>query len=371
MTSAEPENELPQIDLYRQLCRFFTESRLSPSLLFAGKKGVGKWHVASALAKTITCLDSKDGYCDHCDSCRQNDQFAHPDVFYLFPLPQDEKKSSDAYFPYLTQKRQQPFSSGSDDVKSFITIESIRKFQNGLALRPSLSAHKVGIIYEAERMLPGTMDSLLKTLEEPPQNSILIVVTDRPRLLHPTLLSRLQRVNFPVLDRDFIADYLRRRYSVPDNELGIVSRFAGGSLYNIDTLIDKEFFRQRESAFELFADALKMAAADFEFKYYDSAMIDSRDKVERLIVHWQGFLRDMMIINTCGGTDVAAASDNLINFDYRDRFEKYCGRFSSLALVERQIDRLEQVKSELRRNVNAKMAAFSFLFDLSDARAQA
>jgi DNA polymerase-3 subunit delta' len=355
---------MPQAKEYQQLCKFYREGRLSPSLLFVGKKGVGKWSVAVSLAKTITCLEQNDSYCGHCASCKQLDQFAHPDVFFLFPLPQDEKKAGENYLPYLQQKQQHPFSDGSEDVKSFITIESIRKFQNGLAHCSSLSAHKVGIIYEAERMLPGTMDSLLKTLEEPPPNSYLIVVTDQPRFLLPTILSRLRRVNFPGLEPNFIADYLRRYYTIPDSEIGIISRFAAGTLYNIETLVEKEFFLARESAFELFGNALIMPAPDFEVNYYDSAAIDSREKVERLLIYWQTFLRDLMIVHACAESSDTEIIARLVNFDFSERYAEYRDRFHSLSTLEMGVDKLEQIRAQLRRNVNPKMAAFSFLLEL-------
>jgi DNA polymerase III subunit delta' len=364
MTNTQPA-PITQIELYERLCRSFREERLPSSLLFAGKKGVGKWPVAHALAKTITCLNPSDGYCGECASCRQAEQFCHPDIYYLFPLPKDEDKADKLYYPYLQQKQQRPFSDGSDDVTSFITIDNIRKFQSNLARHPSLSKYKVGIVYEAERMLPATMDSLLKTLEEPPRDSFLLVCTDQPRFLLATIRSRLQRVNFGALEPEFIASFLLGNFEVNEKEAGLITRFAGGTLYNIEQLVEKAFFDARETAFDMLVNAVTLTAPDFVVKYSGHAAIQEREKVERLLVHWQSMLRDLMLLNTLPlqtGIDPAQA---LINFDLADRYLEHRERFASLKEVEKQIEKLEQVRNELRRNVNPRMAAISFLVALT------
>ncbi len=360
----------PQADLYERLCRFFREQRLPGSLLFAGKKGVGKWLVADALAKTITCLNSPDGFCGKCASCRQAESFCHPDIFYLVPMPKEKKDKEDndvdkRLITYLQKKRQQPYSDASEDVTNFITIDNIRQFQSSLARYPSLAKHKVGIIYEAERMLPATMDSLLKTLEEPPRDSFLFVCTDQPRFLLPTIRSRLQRINFPALDPEFISSHLRQNFEVPEKEIGVIARFAGGSLYAIEQLVEKAFFEGRETAFELLTGALTMTAPDLMVKYSNHAALENREKVERLLTHWQCLLRDWMLLNALPLDSGIDPAPTLVNFDFADRYLVHRERFASLRHVEKQIEKLEQVRSELRRNVNPRMAAFSFLVGLS------
>ncbi len=370
MTTSQTLTQFPQLELYERLRRFFRENRLPSSLLFAGKKGVGKWSVANALAKTITCLEPGDGYCGKCVSCRQAEQFCHPDIYYLVPLPKETKKNEEdnvdkRLINYFQNKVATPFGDAAEDPTNVIAIDNIRIFQSSLSRYPSLSKYKVGIIYEAERMLPATMDSLLKTLEEPPRDSILIVCTDQPRFLLATIRSRLQRVNFPMLDNEYIASYLRGRFQLPDNEIGVICRFAGGSLYGIEQLVEKAFFEARETAFTLLTGAVTMPAADFIVKYSGHAALENRDKVERLLVHWQSMLRDLMVLNALPLQTGIDPAPTLINFDYADRYLEYRERFASLKQVERQIDKLEQIRIQLRRNVTPRMAAISFLIELN------
>jgi len=365
MTTAKTQTLLPHAELYERLCRLFHENRLPSSLLFAGKKGVGKWAVANLLARTITCQNPADNFCGECASCRQAIAFCHPDIYYLFPLPKDEDKADKLYLPYLQQKQQRPFSDASDDVTSFVTIDNIRKFQGNLSRLPSLSKYKVGVVYEAERMLPATMDSLLKTLEEPPRDSFLFICTDQPRFLLATIRSRLQRVSFPALESRFVELYLQQNFEIPEKEIGVVTRFAAGALYNVEQLVEKAFFEARETAFDLLTNAVTMPASDLVVKCSGNAALENREKVERLLIHWQSMLRDLMVINALPLQTGIDPSQALINFDYADRYLEHRERFASLQRVEMQIDKLEQVRSELRRNVNPKIAAISFLVGLN------
>lgn len=352
----------PQARILEQLIQRFRAQTLPASLLMAGPRGVGKWSVAFDLAKRIGCLHATaDAPCGTCDSCRQIEQFAHPDIQFLFPLPADDKGWDEWYAPYLFGKQAKPFAPTYADPKHFIPIEAIRRFQSRLATRATLSRHKVGIIYEAERMLPGTMDSLLKLLEEPPDHSFLIVVTDQPRILLPTILSRLQRVNIPALSESFVIAYLRSSGAAFDRA-ELLARLARGSLYTIDALIDGEFFRLRETAWEMLASGLKHSATATFARFADTAAIASRDRVEIVCSHWQCMVRDLAVLENLHA-GAAEAQSRLIYFDLYDAYAAELAT-GSAGWPDRVNNRIESVRQELRRNVNARMAALDFLMGL-------
>ncbi len=352
----------PQAKILELLTQHFRAQTLPASLLLAGPKGVGKWSVAFDLAKRIGCLHATaDAPCGQCDSCRQIKQFAHPDIQFLFPLPADDKDWDEWYAPYLFGKQAKPFAPSCADPKHVIPIEAIRRFQSRLATRATLSRHKVGIIYEAERMLPGTMDSLLKLLEEPPEKSFLIVVTDQPRILLPTLLSRMQRVNVPALSQTFVIEHLRSSGAAPDRA-ELLARLARGSLYAIEPLIDGEFFRLRETAWEMLASALKHGATATFARFADTAAIASRDRVEIVCAHWQCMVRDLAVLQTLR----AGAEEAQLRLIYFDLYDSYAATLAtgSAGWPDRVSNRIERIRQELRRNVNARMAALDFLMGL-------
>lgn len=335
--------------------------KLPTSLLFTGKKGIGKWLTAFDLAKTLTCLESETSYCGRCASCRQADSFSHPDILHLFPLPTDEKKATESYYPYLQQKALEPFSPGSDDVTSFVTIESIRAFHTTLSRKASLSRCKVGIINEAERMLPGTMDALLKLLEEPPPQAYLFVVTDQPRFLHQTIISRLRRVPFPEIEPEVIASHLQEQYEFDPQAAEVLSRQSSGSLYQIGEYVEGDYLRLRDVAWKIFSEALELTPVKLRIKYPERGALAVREQVERLLVFWQGFLRDLALLSSLPDDARGSIAPQLVNPDLLEQYVSIGSRLDQPGHLDRCNEKLEQVRLELRRNVDPRMAVFSFL----------
>lgn len=356
-----------QPEVLSRLQQAATIGKLPTSLLFTGKKGVSKWLTAFDLAKTLTCTESDDNYCGKCASCRQAQSFSHPDLLHLFPLPADEKTWPELFYPYLQQKSSDPFSPGSDDVTSFVTIDAIRAFHTTLARKASLSRCKVGIINEAERMLPGTMDALLKLLEEPPPQAYLIVVTDQPRFLHQTIISRLRRVPFPEIEPEVIARHLQGQYDLDNRDSEVLSRQCAGSLYQIGEYVEGDFLRLRDFAWKAFAAALELSPVKLRIKYSERAAFGSREQVERLLVFWQGFLRDLALLDSVEQAG-DGLSKQLINPDLFEDFKAIASNSRNRKGCDLHgdhlnhcSDKLEQVRAELRRNIDPRMAAFSFL----------
>ncbi len=356
-----------QEQTYIQLAGRFSQGSLPASLLLTGPRGVGKWSLAFELAKRITCLQPREEHgCGECASCRQIEQCAHPDIQFLFPLPANEADWGNWIYPYFKGKQENPFAPSVADAKHFIPIEAIRQFQVQLARRATLSPYKVGVIYEAERMLPGTMDSLLKLLEEPPDKCFLLVVTPEPRFLLSTIISRLQRVNVPSLTDEFVSQYMQQTYSLRDDQLSAMVRFARGQLFDIDTIMQGDFMQMRQAAFEMISLATSHTQPEIHLRVGESAWLATREKVEALLRHWQNILRDLLV---CGngriGSSESSTEQRLVNYDFGEQYASLRGQIGNVERIEALSDRIETIRQELRRNVNPRMAAMSFLFVLS------
>ncbi|HIE42249.1 MAG TPA: DNA polymerase III subunit delta', partial [Nitrospinaceae bacterium] len=149
-------------------------SSVAHAYLFYGQEGVGKKKLAIALAKALNCKNTgSDGACDECESCLKIERRTHPDFFYLEPV------------------KNSPTSR-----EAVIKIEEIRELQKKLAYLPYEGKTKVVVIDSAELMNLQAANSFLKTLEEPPSATVLILVSSNPQRLLPTLLSRCQRIQF-------------------------------------------------------------------------------------------------------------------------------------------------------------------------------
>jgi len=142
--------------------------RLAHAHLFAGPRGSGKIAMATTLAQALNCLQKEHDACGRCEACRQIAEETHPDVHWVRP----ESKS----------RR--------------IQIAQIREFERAVSLKAGTGRMKVGIIVDADCMTEPASNAFLKTLEEPPDRTIILLLTAEPQRLLPTILSRCLRISF-------------------------------------------------------------------------------------------------------------------------------------------------------------------------------
>jgi len=191
------------------LMRAATENIVSHSYLFSGPGGIGKKLIALEFAKLLNCqyrnsadsTNSDNGTCD-CGSCRKVEKGIHPDVIYV------QYKG----------------------VKS-IKVEQVREgIEERLYLKSFEGKFKVVIVDEAERMSNGAQNAFLKTLEEPPPNSVIILITSNPDSLLPTIRSRCQIIRFNALSEELIFEELKKREDLSTEEALVCSKLSNGSL---------------------------------------------------------------------------------------------------------------------------------------------
>ena len=151
-----------------QLRYSLERGRLAHAYLFTGARGSGTEDVARTLAQALNCLEKENDACGRCDSCRRIAAGNHPDIHWIRP----ESKS----------RR--------------ITVDQLREFERAVNLRASNARVKVGIIADAECLNEEASNAFLKTLEEPPSQTIIILLTAEPQRLLPTILSRCLRIGF-------------------------------------------------------------------------------------------------------------------------------------------------------------------------------
>ena len=206
---------------------------------FTGPEGVGKHDAARAFAASLCCAESG---CGSCSSCRRflEERF-HPDMHFLSP----------------------------PEGKRFIPVESVREIQKILSLSHSEAAGKVLIINPADRMTEAASNALLKTLEEPPESTYIILVSSRPWHLLSTIRSRCQRIRFAPLDASDIMEILSSQGTYNPDALSAAAVYAQGSLSRAQNFLEhdmndswagvKEFFNAIQSENSL--EAVNTASA--------------------------------------------------------------------------------------------------------------
>lgn len=151
-----------------QLRRSLERGRVAHAYLFAGPRGTGKETVARTLAKALNCTVKEHDSCDKCDSCGRIDEATHPDIYWVRP----ESKS----------RR--------------IAVDQIREFERAVNLKPTMAGTKVGIVMDADCMGEEASNAFLKTLEEPPAQTVIVLLSAEPQRLLPTILSRCLKISF-------------------------------------------------------------------------------------------------------------------------------------------------------------------------------
>jgi len=211
--------------------RAIEKSRYSHAYLFAGPGGVGKRTTAIAFAKALNCRSSYLNGCDHCDSCRKIENGIHPDVETISPREGG-----------LT-----------------ISIDQIRKLQRRVSYKPLEGREKVYIIDDAASATEDAANCLLKTLEEPPPQVVLILITENIYRLLPTVRSRCQLILFRQVARTLIEKMLRDEYQMSPEEARSLAWLSSGSIGRALSYREKKVPDLVERLGEIFEKGVSLA----------------------------------------------------------------------------------------------------------------
>lgn len=184
--------------------------RLAHSYLFAGPEGVGKRKTAFELARALNCATASNDACGECISCSRAASGTHTNIVEVTPTIKDK----DELVP---------------DPSGLIRIEQIRDVLSLLRYRAE-GGRKVVIVDGAERLMPQAANAFLKTLEEPPAGSLIILVSARPADLLPTIISRCQRIAFRPLPEEALIGAIVEKTGVSREDAATAARMTGRSL---------------------------------------------------------------------------------------------------------------------------------------------
>ena len=232
-----------QKPIWSKLSQLKSNHRIANAYLFSGCRGSGKEAIALKFAAYVNC-PVIDGPCGECSSCRRFRSLQHEHLKLIVPMPRNEKLSVSADVAALLDatkiKAKNPFYKITLPKANTIPISHIRKLQRDLYLKSIETGRKIVLIYDAHMLCTGDASSanaILKILEEPPNNTTFILVTDYKAELLPTILSRCQCLDFPALKRDDVVTYLLSS-GVQDYLAHFAANIADGDMHRALALID-------------------------------------------------------------------------------------------------------------------------------------
>lgn len=234
---------LGQQQVKDKLIRSVKEERISHAQLFFGPPGTGKLPLAISYAQYICCTDPlEEDACGVCPSCVKFAKLAHPDLHFVFPVVNlkkaGSKTTSDDYIerwretiienPYISENQWYEIM-GAENKQGFISRAESSTVLRKLSLKSYESEYKVLILWLAEKMNAAAANSLLKLLEEPPQKTVFLLVSENTDHILPTILSRTQMIRIPPLDPQSIHDGLQERFPGKESMTEDVIRRSNGN----------------------------------------------------------------------------------------------------------------------------------------------
>jgi DNA polymerase-3 subunit delta' len=312
------------------LQRAIASDRLAHAYAFVGPSGVGRRLTAVALAQAALCAARG---CGACAVCRRVAAGQHPDCQVIQPLPpRDNPKGA-----------------------PMIRIEQVRELERAAALTPLESGRKVFILDDAERMTLPTAQALLKTLEEPPPRTHLVLIVANPQALPPTVLSRCQRVRFQPLDEVAAVRFLADRGVAPDAGALLARLMQGRPGLALGT--DLEALRARRAA----ALALAAESPTRLGVALDGTPTDRATVAAYLEIYWSWY-RDALCLAAGGDSTL------LVHADQEAALRALVARLPPPALTA-ALTRVKAAWVALEGNVTPRLALETALLGLAGVAA--
>ena len=296
------------------LQEYIGQSRLAGGYLFTGAEGIGKKLVALTLAKTLNCLEMQEDCCDKCASCLKIENNQHPDVHII------------------------------DPEDSEIKIDNIRQLQREISFKPYEGKMKVFIINQAHRLNAESSNALLKILEEPPKNSLIILVSGKPALLFKTITSRCKAIKFSALKRAELSVILEKEHGLDKDSAHFLAYYSEGRLGFAIRLKDTDLIREKNAVINKLALSQRIDLDGLPLK--DKADLRSHLNI---LATW---FRDIYLIK------IGLPHSEVINYDRKNDLLKVMVKFSfpELNVIMRAIsDSLLQ----LEQNINTKLLLYN------------
>lgn len=264
------------------LKRALANNTLAHAYLFSGEAGIGKKMTAFALAAAVNCMNSgPEGGCGACPSCRRVAGLTHPDVYVVMPESEDAR--------LLSTWTSREVAKASDEIK----IDQIRQAQDRISLKPFEGRKNILIVDGAETLNAAAQNAFLKTLEEPPGDALIILVTSMSQSLLPTIRSRCQEIRFQPLPRRTLAQALVKKRGLPEGDAWFLAALAQGSMGRALGMDAEQEKAAREELMTFWAGLGQMGPGEVLARA--EALGKDRERLEGLLDMGAERLRDLLV----------------------------------------------------------------------------
>ncbi|WP_397444540.1 ATP-binding protein [Polaribacter sp. R77954] len=358
-----------QEHIKKHLIKSAENGRIPHAQLFVGKEGCGTLPMAIAYAQFLLC-----NFSDDVDACNiKCDKLQHPDLHFAFPVTtNDAVKKHPVSNLFLEDWRQfineQPYGSlfnwlqhiGVENKQGLIGVDEAEDVVKKLKLKSYEGGFKVMIIWMAEKMNIAAANKLLKLIEEPPEKTVFILITENEEQIINTIKSRCQALHFPVLSEQDVANTLVVNHQVEDNKAANIAHQAEGNLNKAihllqndaaDLVFEEWFVTWIRTAFKAKGNA---AVVQQLIGWSETIAKSGRETQKRFLEYCLQFFRQALLLNY--------KSDQLVFMESKTGFKlsKFAPFVHSGNILEIEKE-ISEALYHIERNGNAKI----ILLDLS------
>lgn len=340
-----------------------SEGRVPHARLLCGPEGSGKLPLAVAYARYLCCTDKKEGdACGTCPSCVKFNKLVHPDVHFVFPVKSSTNVSDDFVREWRALMLKTPYFSfqqwmetmGVENQQPLIGVKESDEITRKLNLKSSAGGYKVMIIWLPEKMNVQSANKLLKLLEEPPRQTLFLLVSEQPETLLTTILSRTQRLDLKKIPEAVIAGALQEKAGLQPTEAAQIAHLADGSMLKaLETININEDSRM---FFDLFVSLMRLSYQRKlrEMKLWSEQVAAlGRERQKNFLLYCQRCLRENFIYNFHRKELVYMTPEEEA---FSTKFAPFVNENNVIGIMEE----LALAQQHIEQNVNAKMVFFDF-----------
>lgn len=360
--------------LKRHLAESVDRGRISHAQLFTGAAGTGALPLAIAYAQYLNCPNRHDGdSCGECPSCQQTAALAHPDLHFVFPVNKQGKKSGEVvlsaeFMPrwreciadtagYFTPQQWYDRLDLGKTLRGMISAKEADEIIRRLSFKSFESEYKIMIIWLPETMNDEAANKILKILEEPWDKTVFLLVSERPDLLLPTIISRTQEVAVPRLT----VEDLMPMAAGDEQQRRNMARLAAGDLIEMRRLAGGEEDEVRRESFDLFCRLMRLSYNDKHLElidWADEVATLTREQQRSMLRHAARLLRESYMLHAGLGE---------ISYLWGEE-AAFCNKFAPFIgnqNIEFLIGEIEQAMRQVSQNGNPRIIFTHFALAVS------
>lgn len=336
------------------LSRSVASGRVASTYLFSGKEGLGHWPLALSFAALLNCPNRKelDGVlvpCGECLSCHQIATLNAGLLQIVLPIPshKDLKEGIDLTNESLEIKRAEPFAILTSSSQLTVPIDMAREVKKRLSLKGDKQETRVALFYQMEKMLHASADALLKLIEEPPSDTVMILTAEKAENLLPTIRSRSQLIRLERTNTEVCAKYLSTKYGIAQEKALLFAKVTDGNVGRAVELAsdeENEELSQRATGFLLFKTLILEPGPEAVSRALE--FIQDRGQAESVLLFWGSLIRD------CANYAVTGDETQIINLDYAADIKRLSQPFVDPEVAPAMTTAIKNTLADLQRNVH-------------------